>query len=351
MEKLGKLVVVLAGVIMFFSCSDFDEQDFTVLLPDAGEDIVFFTEESGTNVNLDGSGSSDVNGLGFEYTWEITDFPTGFEPVLESPDSATPILTVDNATSGRITLSLIIARGDQRARDFINVDVNPQLASVLFVHAIEGEQPASMSIPATGIASGEVTPLSADATYHNVNLDEAADQNGNVTLNVDYNNVTLSTTGAMAALGFYTLYLTGTEDNPELILIEKAFNPNTIPPTSVGLAAANMATGVDNVVLFIDASAIASAVIPLDLLFENQGVSGRFGVLNFGSKSELLFPANALLPLPIWATVDGERISNDATITLNNTDSGQFGSFILFKDGSSEFGNTLRFVNNSALLP
>ena len=351
MDKLGKLLIVLGSIFMIFSCSDFDEQEFTVLLPDAGEDIIFFTEESGTTVNLNGSESSDVNELGFEYAWEITDFPTDFEPLLENANTARPTLTVDNATTGRITLSLIISRGDQRARDFINIDVNPLIASVLFIHAIEGSQPATMSIPSTGIVSDEVTPLNTDATYHSVNLGEAADQNGNVTLNVDYNNTALSTSGSLRALGFYTLYLAGSEENPELILIEKTLNPNTIPPTLVGLAAANMAAGVDNVVLFIDATSIASDIISLDLLFESQGAPGRFGILNFGEKGEVLFPANALLPLPIWATVNGERISNNATITLNNTTSGQFGSFILFKDSDAEFGNTLRFVNNGDLLP
>lgn len=45
MIVIRKITMFLMVILICFSCSDFDEQDFTVLLPDAGEDIVLFTEE------------------------------------------------------------------------------------------------------------------------------------------------------------------------------------------------------------------------------------------------------------------------------------------------------------------
>ncbi len=350
MHLLKRALTVLSIAILIISCSDFDEQDFTVLLPIAGEDVVFFTDESGTIINLDGSASSDVNNLGFEYRWEIVESPEGFEPALEGAATATPTLQLDDGISGRIVISMIIFRDDQQARDFINIDVNPLIATVLLINAIEGDEAARLEVPAANIQGNAVAPLNPDETYYPINLDEAADAEGNVELNVNYNNATLSVTGALSALGSYTLYLTGSQEAPELSLVAKRYNENTIPLTLVGLDAANVAPGVNDMVLFIDARAVGFDIVPVDLLFGGLGVVEQFDTLNYQQNAEILFAKSSLLPLPIWATVNGERVSNSASIALNTTDEGQFGTFVLFKDGSSEHGNTLTFINNSALL-
>ena len=349
--NLFKCTLILSVAALMGSCSDFDEKEFTVLLPNAGEDLIFFTEESGTTINLNGSASSDVNDLGFEYHWEIIDFPEGFEPALEGSTTATPQLVVDENISGRIVISMIIARGDQQARDFVNVDVNPLLATVLLVHAIEGDETARLSIPSANIEGNPVAPLSADETYYSVNLNEAVDTEGNVSLNVHYNGASLSANQALNALGSYTLYLIGTQNDPELLLLQKRYNENTVPLTLVGLGAANMAPDVNDMVLFIDATSVGFDTLSVDLLFGGLGVVEQFDSLDFQQNAEILFLKSSLLPLPIWATVNGQRISNVASITLNTEDDSQFGTFILFKDSSSELGNTLIFLNNSALLP
>lgn len=348
----AKQLIAIFGVLFFsISCSDFDEQSFTVLLPDAGNDFIFFTEESGTMIELNGSSSSDVNGLGFEYQWSVTVFPEGFEPVLSEANTPTPSLNIDEATSGRITLSLIISRGDQQARDFVNIDVNPRVATVLLVNAIEGQEAARIQIPSANIEGDEVAPLSADNTYHRIVLDETADAQGNVTLNVLYNDSTLTVSNPLEALSSYTLYLVGSESNPELIFDQKRYNENTTLPGQAGLGATNLSSTVDDMVLFIDASSFALGIRPVDAIFSGQGVPEQIGPLNFGQSADILVPLALIFPLPIWATVNGERVSNDSGIALNRDDANQFGTFVLFEDSSSAFGNTLVFINNSALLP
>ena len=351
MYLLKRVFITLSIAIPILSCSDFDEQDFTVLLPNAGEDFIFLTGEEGTSINLDGTESSDVNGLGFEYKWEIVDFPEGTPPALEGATTSTPTLQVDEGISGRIVVSLIIFRDDQQARDFINVDVNPSTANVLLVNAIEGSEEARLVMAEIRIEGNPVSPLNADDTYYSINLEAAADAEGNVVFNVEYNDSTLSITRPVTALASYTLYLAGGQDTPELILIEKRYNETTIPLSWVGLDAVNMAPGISDMVLWIDATTVGFSVSPIDPLFRGLGVREEFGVLSFGQSGEILFPKGNLSTVPIWATQNGERISTDSGITLNRIDEGQFGTFILFEDSSSEFGYTLKFVNNTELLP
>lgn len=349
MKKHVYLIIVL--MLCTMACSDFDEQNFTVLLPEAGEDLVFFTDESGTSIRLDGSGSSDVNGLGFSYLWEVVASPEGFEPMLQDANTSTPTLLVSEEVSGRYTLSLTISRGAQQARDFLNVDVNPLIANVLLVNAIAGSESARLSIPDLAIEGAFVAPLSADETYYAVNLDQAQNSEGLVQLDVIFNGTTLSLTEPLKALGSYTLYLVGTLEAPEVLLVEKSINENTLPPGLVGLDAINLSPESDSVVLFIDATSVGFSILPADVLFQGLGISQSFGSLNFRTNAELFFPANTILPLPIWATVNNQRISNDAVILLPPNVEGNFGTFVLFPDPSSEFGNTLTFINNSDLLP
>lgn len=348
-----KIHYALWGVLLtlFISCSDYDEQDFTVLLPNAGEDQVVFTEESGNSVPLDGSESTDVNGLGFEYRWEIASQPEGVSASIEGSDTKNPTLVLSEGVSGRFEISLIIFRGDQLARDFVNIDVNPVFAELLFVNAIDSGQGASLNIPAVGIAGEEVAALSADATYYDIDLNIAANNDGEVELSVDYDGNTLQLTETLSALGSYTLYLVGTADNPELLLITKTRNQNTIPPNLVGLDFVNLAPETENVVLFIDASAFGYGILPIDTLFNGLGLPESFGALNFKQSSELFYPAANIFPVPIWATINGQRVSNDSAIQLPTGQEGNFGSFLLFPDSSAEHGHTLSFINNSELLP
>ncbi|MEM8939001.1 MAG: hypothetical protein AAGC64_06625 [Bacteroidota bacterium] len=341
---------LIVSVFFLLFCSDFDEVEFTVLQPDAGEDFLFFTSESGTQIPLDGSASTDVNDLGFTYSWEIATSPEGTSPSIQNADSATPTIMIDEGTSGRITVSMIIARGDQQARDFVNIDVNPQIANVLLVNGIDSDESANLKIPSASIIGNEVTALSVDNIYYDINLSQSADANGNVLIEVDFNGATLLATQAMQALQSYTIYLVGSLETPELLIVAKRYNQNTIQPGLVGLDATNLSSSVSGMVLFIDATAVGFTILPADVLFGSLGVTEALGSLDFKDNAELLFPTASIFPIPIWATVDGERVSNDVNITLNNTDDGQFGTFILYKDASAEFGNTLTFINNSALL-
>jgi len=333
------------------ACSDYDDQDFTVLLPIAGEDQVVFTEDTGTTISLDGSESSDVNNLGFSYLWEVTSAPEGFTFTLENSESATPNLVVTDDTSGRYTLSLTLTKGNQVARDFVNVDINPVLAQVLLVNTIDAENEAILSIPALDITGNPVGKHSADDTYYEIDLNVAQNTEGNVVLNVDYNGTTLSIEENLGALKNYTLYLTGTETEPELLFVEKIKNENTLPLTLVGLDAINLSPGLDNVELYIDASSFNFGTVPLDLLFGQLGVVESFGLLSYKDNSEIFYDASSIFPLPIWGAVNAERVTNDTFISLTNGESGKFGTFVIVKDASSAEGNKIIFINNSSLLP
>ena len=349
MKKLTYTLLIL--LLAVFACSDFDEVQFTVLLPDAGQDIVFFTADSGTTINLDGSTSSDVNSLGFTYSWEVIEFPEGAPITLSGSDSAQPSFTVSENTSGRYILSLTIARGDQQARDFINVDVNPQIAEVLFVNGIDSNESASMSILSAQITGSSVAPLSTDNTYYAINIGQAADADGNLEIQVDFNGSTLSETINVQPLGNYVVYLVGTTANPELFVDVKAINNNTLPAGLTGLGAVNLAPDVSAMVLFIDGTAFNVGILPLDLVLQQNGSPTTIGELGFKQSGEVFFPTTGLLPLPIWATENEQRISNDSNISLSNAGVGQFGTFILFPDASSAEGYRLTFIANNALLP
>ncbi|MBP2833125.1 hypothetical protein J8281_13100, partial [Aquimarina sp. U1-2] len=162
---MNRLLYLFGFLLVLYSCSDYDEQEFTVLLPNAGIDQVVFTEDSGTTIQLDGSSSSDVNNIGFDYEWTILSAPDGANGTLNEANSATPTLLVSNDASGRYELSLRIFRGNQTAQDFVNIDVNPAIAQVLFVNAIDSDITASLAIPSINIIGNTVQPRSVDDTY------------------------------------------------------------------------------------------------------------------------------------------------------------------------------------------
>lgn len=341
------LILVIIAILQ--SCSDFDEQDFTVLLPDAGEDLVIFTAKDGNAIHLNGSNSVDVNNIGFEYKWELINSPNDASFSLTDSNTATPTLNLNKEISGRYELSLIISRGEQQARDFINIDVNPVFAQILFVNGIDANNDASLSIPSIELNGHPVPPLNPDNTYYNIDLNLASNTDDAVLLQVDYNGTKLELQHIFKPLESYTLYLVGAEENPELILIQKTRNQNTIPATLVGLGVINLAPNTNDVELYIDATSVGYDILPIDILFTGFGIPESFGLNDYKGNSEIYFPSNSLIPLPIWATVNGQRISNDSNITLN--EEGNFGTFILYPDANSEFGYTLNFINNSELLP
>ncbi|WP_103865499.1 hypothetical protein [Aquimarina sp. I32.4] len=344
-------------VILFAlgSCSDFDEQEFTVLLPRAGEDQVIFTETSGTTIQLDGSNSKDVNNLGFEYLWEVISTPEGFPITFSNANNPKPTFEVQPDASGRYELSLKIFRGDQIARDLINVDINPANTQVLLVNAIDADHEATLRVPSVAITGNPVASKTTDNTYYNIDTNVAKETDGTILIEVEYNGVTLSANQNMEALKNYTLYLIGTENNPELLLKEKVKNQNTIPSGSISLGFINLAEGTDNVTPFIDVSSINPALaqpIPVDLAFGNLlGVPDKFGILNYKDNAEVIIPSNAIFPLPTFAYANNAPISNPSFLTLQNNEDRKFGTYMLFPDKSTPEGHTLIFVNNSALLP
>lgn len=349
---MKQILALFAALSFMAACTDFDEQVFTVLLPDAGEDQVVFTETNGDTISLDGSKSSDVNKIGFNYEWSIESQPEGFSANLVGFDTPKPKLAVDSAVSGRYVLSLIISIGDQRARDFVNIDVNPLNAQLLFVHGIEDNQSATLNIPDAEIEGNAIQPLSADSTYYNINLNLV--KGDSVTLFVDYGGSQLQTKAKLNALGSYTLYLIGSASSAELYLVEKTLNQNTLFPTTVGLEFINLAPNTNGVELWIDATIpgqLNFGDIPLDNLLEFLGSTTTFGEIDYKANNEILLLANQILPLPIWAQVNADRISNDAANTLPPGVEKNFGTFILFPDSSAEFNHTLKFINNSNLLP
>ncbi|WP_405414511.1 PKD domain-containing protein [Maribacter sp. Asnod1-A12] len=348
---MKKFYILLGLFIALIACSDYDEQEFTVLLPNAGEDQIIFTEETGTTIQLNGEGSTDVNNLGFTYQWEVTNAPDGFEYTIENSDSALPILTVANNASGRYNLTLTITKGNQQAQDFVNIDINPVIAQVLLVNTIDADIDAILSVPELDITGNAVAKHSADDTYYNIDLNVAQNSDGNVVLNVNYNGTTLSIEESLGALKNYTIYLIGTEIAPELLLVEKTKNANTIPIGIVGLDAINLSPGLENVELYIDATSFNFGIVPVDLLFGQLGVVESFGLLSYKDNSEIFYSATSIFPLAIWGAVNQERVTNDTFISLTNGESGKFGTFVIVKDASSTEGNKIIFINNSSLLP
>ena len=236
------LFYIISFITLLIGCSDFDEQDFTVLLPDAGESQIIFTEETGTTIQLDGSGSSDVNDIGFDYLWEIIEFPEGFPATISNPSIASPILEVPFDTGGRYQLRLTTFIGDQAAFDFVNLDTNPAIAQILLVNAIDSEN----------ITGSPVASKNADVTYHNVDTNLSTQDDGTTLIEIDYNGSIISTNENIEALKNYTIYLIGTAEAPETLLIEKTRNQNTIGLGLIGLDAVNVSEQTENVVLFIE---------------------------------------------------------------------------------------------------
>jgi len=348
---MKKIYATLGLLFALSACSDFDEQDFTVLLPDAGVDQVIFTEDTGTTIQLNASASTDVNGLGFDVQWQLEDATDGSAVTLNDPNSLTPTFEVTNETAGRFVWRLILTRGEQITQDVTRVDVNPANAQILLFNAIDGADTASLNVASVEIEGNEVASGLADDTYYNIDLNIAENNNGLVDIEVLYGNQTLTLEAELETLNVYTLYVVGDVASPELILVRKNLNQNTLPEVFVGLDAVILSPELENVQFFIDASTIGFGILPLDNLIAGLGFPDIFGPLSYTENKEIPFPFQSIIPLPIWATVNGQRVSNNAFIGLPDGVPGNFGSFILVSDATAEYGNTLTFVNNSELLP
>jgi hypothetical protein len=350
--KTKYLFYLLGFISLLSACSDFDEQEFTVLLPNAGEDQVVFTEDTGTTIQLNASQSSDVNNLGFEYTWTLVSSPENFPITLSSDNEAQPTFEVKNDVSGRYEFIMEMNRGDQIAKDFVNIDINPAFAQMLFVNAIDDPETAKFNVPAVNSIGEPVASKNTDVAYLNIDTNISKQTDGTTVLEVVYNGETLTANENLEALKSYTLYLVGTKDNPELFLVEKINNQNSIGFGLVSLEYINLSQ-TDNTSLFIDVTSVGLAPVPIpfDLLLSTLGIPGSFGVLSFKENGELFFPSRRILPLPIFSAVGGGKISNESAILLPIGVDANFGTFMLFPDASATDGHTLKFINNSSLLP
>ena len=103
---MKKLLSFLLFFLILIGCSDYADQPYTVLVPDAGSDEVVFTDEIGTSIPLDGSNSYDVNGFGFDYLWEIIAAPGDYPASINGANTANPTLEVSPDATGRYELSL-----------------------------------------------------------------------------------------------------------------------------------------------------------------------------------------------------------------------------------------------------
>ena len=190
---------------------------------------------TGTTIQLNGSGSADVNNTGFEYLWEIIASPEGLPATLSNETIASPTLVVPSNAAGRYQLRLNTFIDDQTAFDLVNIDVNPAIAQVLLVNAIDANPTATLNVPAANIIGNPVASLSVDATYHNVDTNIATQAVGTTLIEIEYNGTIISTNETLEALKVYTLYLIGTEESPQIIIIEKTRNQNNIGIGLVGV--------------------------------------------------------------------------------------------------------------------
>ena len=181
------LFYLLGFIFLLSACSNFDEQKFTVLLPNAGSDQVLFTEDTGTIIQLDASQSSDVNNLGFEYTWTVISSPENFPITLSSDNEAQPTFEVENNVSGRYEFIMEMNRGDQVAKDFVNIDINPAFAQVLFVNAIDDQETAAFNVPAVNSIGEPVASRNTGVAYLNIDTNISKQTDGTTVLEVVYN--------------------------------------------------------------------------------------------------------------------------------------------------------------------
>tara|TARA_B100000809_G_scaffold35204_1_gene30958 strand:- start:23723 stop:24781 length:1059 start_codon:yes stop_codon:yes gene_type:complete len=350
--KTKHLFYLLGFISLLTACSNFEEQEFTVLLPNAGQDQVIFTEDTGTTIKLNATQSSDINNLGFEYKWTIISTPENFPITLSSANEGKPTFEVKNNVSGRYEFLVEIMRGDQVAKDFINVDINPAFAQILFVNAIDDTETSTFNIPSVNRIGEPVASQNTDASYINIDTNISKQADGTTVLEVVYNGQTLTANENLEALKSYMLYLVGTKENPELFLVEKLNNQNSIGFGLISLDYINLSQ-TDNTTLYIDVTGVRLAPVPIafDLLLSTLGIPGSLGVLSYKENGELFFPSGQVLPLPIFSTVNGVKISNETVISLPDGVDANFGTFILFPDASATDGHTLKFINNSSLLP
>ena len=70
-----------------------------------------------------------------------------------------------NDVSSRYEFFVEINRGDQVAKDFINVDINSAFAQVLFVNAIDDAETAKRNIPAVNRIGASVASKNTGVAY------------------------------------------------------------------------------------------------------------------------------------------------------------------------------------------
>src|SRR5260221_9911415 len=64
----------------------------------------------GNTVQLDGTASTDPDGLRITYSWSLVSIPTGSTATLRNPTGPTPIFVVDK--SGNYTVQLVVSDGE-----------------------------------------------------------------------------------------------------------------------------------------------------------------------------------------------------------------------------------------------
>ena len=138
----ASIIICTIGFVVITACKKGDDESVSTLLASAGDNI---NVQTGTKVTLNGSGSSDLQGNSFDYSWKFISKPASSSAVLGNSTIATTSFTPD--IQGKYKVELTISN--------ISQDKDTVTVSAFDVVLVEGNY--ENLIPGTNVGIRDFT--------------------------------------------------------------------------------------------------------------------------------------------------------------------------------------------------
>lgn len=357
-------ILLLLVTSIFASCTKDDPQAVYILQPQAGEDQLV---EKGQTVQL--LGTEDGNAPDYGITWSISKKPEGSKAAISNPNSLEHVSFVADK-SGTYNLNLkTTAENNQSNQDEMVItvvdDLSKLTAKFVLVNAIEGGGKLSVVINDKVLNTTPIEEFEfSDYIYIPVS-------GGATKFTFDIGGNTYIEDIALGLEKNYTIVVTGTASNPDIILHENIWNEKTIGATTANdgvrkndaINAIHAAPGLEEVAFF--GINDFGQKFPLDHAIAFRNSDGQVGIGELAyeeTATSLIGHGNTALRIDLWVQpgadnnlfgTDKEKSLCDILVVVPFGDgistAGYFVTVVIVKDSAAETGYRLIYINNTFL--